>query len=213
VADRRRSRGVGFLKKMRIDINLASRPYEDTGRFWRGWGSALTGLILLTLVLVYSAFTGWWAAAKDRELMRQREQQIAARDREKQNAEALLNRPENASTRDRSQFLNDLFERKAFSWTRVFEDLERVMPAHLHVVSIRPEMSQEHELELQMIVAGESRERALELVRNMEDSRRFQQTQITEESVAVMQTSGDKVQFQISTLYVPEMEIAQRSRR
>jgi type IV pilus assembly protein PilN len=198
---------------MRIDINLASRPYEDTGRFWRAWGSALAGLILLTLVLAYSAFTGWWAAAKDRELMRQREQQIAARDREKQNAEALLNRPENASTRDRSQFLNDLFERKAFSWTRVFEDLERVMPAHLHVVSIRPEMSQEHELELQMIVAGESRERALELVRNMEDSRRFQQTQITEESVAVMQTSGDKVQFQISTLYVPDMEIAQRSSR
>ena len=71
---------------------------------------------------------GWVAARKDRSLIAQREEQIAARDQEKTKAEGILNLPENRSTRDRSQFLNELFRRKAFSWTRVFEDLERVMP-------------------------------------------------------------------------------------
>ncbi len=121
---------------------------------------------------------GWAAARKDRSLIAQREQQIAVRDQEKARAEAILNLPENRTTRDRSQFLNDLFLRKAFSWTEVFEDLERVMPARLHLVSIQPAMAPGNQLEIKMVVAGESRERALELVRKMESSQRFQQTQI-----------------------------------
>ena len=56
------------------------------------------------------------------------------------------------------------------------------------------------------MVAGESRERALELVRNMEDSQRFEQTEIVEENVAALQTPGDNVQFNISALYVPAPE-------
>src|ERR1700683_1356467 len=118
---------------MRLDINLASSPYRDLRSFWLRWGGGLAAVALITMVLVDSAFAGWGAAAKDSDLIHQVQQQIDSRDHERQNAEALLSRRENISIRDRSQFLNDLFERKAFSWTRVFEDLERVMPARLHV--------------------------------------------------------------------------------
>src|SRR5450755_319271 len=193
---------------MRLDINLASAPYEDLRHFWLRWGGLLAVLAVVTLGLVYSALAGWSAAAKDRDLIRQCQQKIASRDQEREKALALLNRPENTSIRDRSQYLNDLFERKAFSWTKVFEDMEHVMPARLHVVSIQPEMSPDHELELKLVVAGESRDRAIELVRNMENSRHFQQTQIEQENVAVQQTPGDNVQFEISALYVPESPTA-----
>jgi type IV pilus assembly protein PilN len=190
---------------MRVDINLATQPYQDARQFWLRWGGALVALSLLTLILVYSALTGWVSARKDRNLIRQREAQIADRDREKTQAETLLNRPENRSTRDRSQFLNELFQRKAFSWTKVFEDLERVMPPRLHVVSIRPEMGSDAGLNIKLVVAGESRERALELVRKMEASQRFQQTRIDQETSEVRQTPGDNVQFDISAVYVPEV--------
>jgi type IV pilus assembly protein PilN len=190
---------------MRVDINLATQPYQDARRFWLRWGGALVALGLLTLILVYSALTGWVSARKDRDLIRQREAQIADRDREKTQAEALLNRPENRSTRDRSQFLNELFQRKSFSWTKVFEDLERVMPPRLHVVSIRPEMGADAGLNIKLVVAGESRERALELVRKMEASQRFQQTRIDQETSEVRQTPGDNVQFDISAVYIPEV--------
>jgi len=196
---------------MRLDINLATSPYEDVRRFWLRWGGLLAGLGIVTLVLVYAALAGWLAAAKDRSLIHQCEQQIATRDKQRQDAEAMLNRPENRSVRDRSEFLNDLFARKAFSWTKVFEDLERVMPAHLHLVSIQPEMSPDHHLALKLVVAGESRERAIELVRNMEDSRRFQQTQIMQENLAGQQTPGDNVQVDISALYIPESAMTMRT--
>jgi type IV pilus assembly protein PilN len=189
---------------MRLDINLATQPYEDVKRFWTRWGTALGWLALLTLVLLYTVFTGWLVAAKDRDLIAKSQQQIQSRERERQTAEAMLNRPENRSTRDRSQFLNELFERKSFSWTKVFADLERVMPARLHLVSIHPEMAPDHQLALKLVVAGESRDRAIELVRQMEDSPHFRDPRIDVEQVMGTQVSGDNVQFEISALYVPE---------
>jgi type IV pilus assembly protein PilN len=189
---------------MRVDINLATRPYEDSGPLWLRWGGALAALGLFTLILLYSTLSGWAAARKDRGLIEQRQQQIAARDLQKAKAEETLNLPANRGTRDRAQFLNDLFLRKAFSWTKVFEDLERVMPARLHVVSIHPEKAPDNQLKIKLVVAGESRDRALELVRKMESSQRFRQTQIEQESTQAGQTPGDNVQFDISALYVPD---------
>jgi len=193
---------------MRIDINLASQRYQDARRFWIRWGGAAAALAIFTLVLAYFAAWGLVTASRDRSLIRQREEQIAQREAQKARAQAILNLPENRSTRDRSQFLNALFQRKSFCWTRVFEDLERVMPPRLHVVSITPEMTTGNQLELKLMVAGESRERALELVRKMETSQRFQETRIDTESAQVGQTQGDNVQFTINAVYVPRAESA-----
>lgn len=186
---------------MRIDINLATQPYEDARQFWLRWGGALAGLGILTALLLYLAVIGLLTARQDRNLIRQRQAQIADRDREKEQAEAMLNRPENRSTRDRSQFLNDLFQRKAFSWTLVFEDLEKIMPARLHVVAIRPETASDNQLALKLVVAGDSRDHALTLVQRMEGSQRFQQTRIDQETALTGQ--ADTVQFEISAVYAP----------
>lgn len=196
---------------MRVDINLATRPYEDSGPLWLRWGGALAALGLFTLILLYSVLSGWAAARKDRSLIEQREQQISARDQQRAKAEETLSLPANRGTRDRAQFLNDLFLRKAFSWTKVFEDLERVMPPRLHVVSIHPEKASDNQLQIKLVVAGESRDRALELVRKMEGSQRFQQTQIEQESTQPGQTPGDNVQFDISALYVPDFADTDRT--
>ena len=45
----------------------------------------------------------------------------------------------------------------------------------------------------------------MELVRKMESSQHFQQTQIQQESNQRGQTPGDNVQFDISAVYVGEM--------
>jgi type IV pilus assembly protein PilN len=192
---------------MQININLATQPYEDSSRFWTYWGTGLALLGLATAMLVFLAGTSFINASKDRGQMSKLQTEIAAYDQDKGRAEAILNQPQNRTLRDRSRFLNELFQRKAFSWTRVFEDLERVMPARLHVVSIHPDMSADNGLEIKLVVAGDSREQALDLVRKMEGSKRFKQTQIESERSEVTATSnGDRVQFDISALYVPSAE-------
>jgi type IV pilus assembly protein PilN len=195
---------------MRVEINLGTRPYEDVRQFWVRWGGALAVLSVLSLLLLAYAAVGWLDASKDRQNIRQYRDQIAKLDQEKATAQAMLNLPQNTDTRDRSAFLNDLFERKAFSWTKVFEDLERVMPAHLHVVSIQPELAPDNRLAIKLVVAGDTRDHALDLVRKMEGSQRFQRTQIDEERSETGQGQGDFVQFDISAFYVPAIEIAGR---
>jgi type IV pilus assembly protein PilN len=201
-----RSRRITLLETMRIDINLATQPYEDSRRFWAYWGSGLGVLALITLVLAYLAIAGFIQATRERAQIAGLQREIAAYDQEKSNAQAMLSQPQNRVVRDQSRFLNDLFQRKAFSWTKVFEDLEQVMPAHLHVVSIQPDMSKENNLEIKLVVAGESREQALDLVRKMEGSQRFKQTQIESERSEVQPTNGDRVLFDLSALYIPSGE-------
>ena len=168
-------------------------------------------LALVTLLLGYMAVSGFIQASRERAKIADLQRGIAAYDQEKGRAEAMLNLPENRIVRDRSRFLNDLFQRKAFSWTKVFEDLERVMPAHLHVVSIHPDMSKDNNLEIKLVVAGESREQALDLVRKMEGSKRFKQTQIESERSETEPVNGDRVRFDISALYIPSAETGEAS--
>ena len=126
---------------MRLDINLASRPYEDARQFWMRWGTAVGALGLLTLILMTLVITGFVNARRDRQAISEKRALIAQRDQLRIQAQRFLNRPKNRTTRDDSEFLNQLIERKAFSWTKVLESLERVMPPRVHVVSISPELN------------------------------------------------------------------------
>jgi len=189
---------------MRLDINLASQPYEDARQFWMRWGTAVGALGLLTLVLLAADITGWLNARRDRSAIAEKRAMIAQRDQLRANAERILNLPENRSTRDQSQFLNDLIERKAFSWTRVLENLEKVMPPRVHLIAINPQLDEDNQLGLKMTVAGDSRDRAIELARRMEESRRFSQTNIISERSEKQSNSSDTEQFDIVAVYIPE---------
>ena len=140
---------------MRLDINLASRPYEDARQFWTRWGTALAAATILTLALIAITISGWRAARADHAQISELKAEIGQRDQIRQQAEDFLNRPENRTTRDESQFLNELIERKGFSWTHVLEDLEKVMPPRIHLVSIHPELDEDNQLSLKMEVAGD----------------------------------------------------------
>jgi len=189
---------------MRLDINLASQPYEDARQFWMRWGTAVGVAGLLTLLLLTLTITGYVNARRDHVAMAEKRALIGDRDRRRADAEEFLNRPENRSTRDSSQFLNQLIERKAFSWTRVLENLEKVMPPRVHLLSISPGLDEDNQLALKMTVAGDSRDRAIELARRMEESGRFAQTNIVQERSTQSTTSSDTEQFDIAAIYIPE---------
>jgi len=185
---------------MRLDINLATRPYEDARKFWSRWGTGVGLLALLTLILLGLVIRGWVNAGRDRQAIAQLQHQIAERDRERASAQAFLELASNRSTRDQSQFLNGLIRRKGFSWTRVFEELERVMPNDLHAVSLRPELNEQNQVELEMKVACQNRAAAVELVHRMEGSKHFQGSQLVQES----QGDAAGVSATVSAIYVPD---------
>lgn len=187
---------------MRLDINLATRPYEDAREFWARWGLGVGALGVLTLFLLGLTVNGWTKAGRDRQDIARLQQQIAQVDTERGQAQARLDLTANRSTRDQSQFLNELIQRKSFSWTRAFEDLERVMPRELHVVSLRPEITDQGQMALQMKVAGDNREAAVELVHRMEGSKHFQDAQLVQEQGAAEGSSS--IIAAVYAIYIPD---------
>ncbi len=190
---------------MRLDINLATHAYEDSRQFWMRWGAGVAVLGLVTLGLLIVSIAGWYEARVDRKKISDLKAQIAQREQVQATAEALLNRPENRAMREKSQYLNDLIARKAFSWTQAIETLERLMPAKIHLVSIAPELNEDNQLAIKMVVAGESSERAFELVRRMEGSKHFRETRI-EGTQETSQPGADGVQVNILAVYVPTLD-------
>jgi type IV pilus assembly protein PilN len=195
---------------MRLNINLASQPYEAARQFRRRIGAVVAALALIAVVLLsYIVYQRIQSRAINQQL-REVGQEIDNLNQEEAHARAILNRPENRDVAEQSEFLNQLFARKALSWTRVFAEMERIMPPDLHVVSMKPEYTKMNDLMLHVVVATGSRDRAVELVRHMEQSNHFRQAEIVAENVTT--SSGDQsagpgnIQFDIATVYLPSAQ-------
>ena len=194
---------------MRFEINLASQPFQDVRRFLLRWGVAALALGVVTVALVYMASAAFFSWRVTEREVNSLQQQIADRDQQKAEIQAFLDRPENRDTRDRAQFLNFLFARKAFSWTEVFTDLEKIMPPRLRVVAIRPAVNNENQLELHLSVSGGARDAVVELAHRLEQSPHFSHAVILTESVQQtesgprQQTRTDSYRFELSANYIP----------
>ena len=196
---------------MRIAINLATEPYQDARRFARFWGLVLGGTALVTALLVYGALANWHTGRVEARTLEGERQILARYEAQEAAAMAILNRPENRDVRTRSELINGLIRRKQFSWTLIFADLERLMPPRLHVLSISPLVDKSNQIIVTMTVAGDSRDRAVELVQNMEKSRSFRYPEVLSESNALNlgQNRGpatDGIRFDIRAQYVPDTE-------
>lgn len=192
---------------MRININLASNPYEAAREYARRLGLVVAGLAVLALGLLgYILHQRSHTRDIDHKIAAVK-QEIASLDAEKAQAQAILNRPQNRDVADQSQFLNELFARKALSWTRVFSEMERLMPANIHVVSMKPEFDRQNQLVLHVVVVTSARDKAVELVRQMEKSPHFRSPQVETENTTGnegnLSAPGGNIQFEIAAVYIP----------
>jgi type IV pilus assembly protein PilN len=192
---------------MRLNINLASQPYEVAQAYRRRMTRIIAALGLIAALLVgYIVYQRRHSRGINQQLAAT-QQQIRSLEAEEAQARAILNKPANRVIADQSDFLNQIFARKSLSWTRICTEMEKIVPAGLHVVSMKPELSKTNDLVLHVIVATDSRDRAVEMVRHMETSSHLRQAQIVAESVTTNSSDqaagGGNIQFDIAAVYVP----------
>lgn len=190
---------------MRLNINLATQPYEDVRKFLAKWGLLTLVLAAATALVVFIAVRNWRDSRSINAQISDLQQKMDALDKDRATAIATLNEPGNKTVADKSRFLNEAIQRKSVSWTRIFMDLEGLMPNGLHVVSIKPEFTKrDNRLGLRLEVGGTSHEKAIELVRRMEESPNFKQaTLVSEQMQTAGQGGGDPVLFEITSIYTP----------
>jgi type IV pilus assembly protein PilN len=157
---------------MRISVNLATRPFVELRPLFARLRIAMAVLALVAVGCFFGLRTLRARAAVATAEMNSLKAQTRAYEKERASNEARMRQPENRGVLERSQFLNALFTRKSFSWTAVMMDLEHVLPPGVQVTSIEPVVSKEGEVSIKLRVVGD-RDRAIQLVRNLETSQRF----------------------------------------
>ena len=174
---------------MRISVNLATRPFVELRPFFLRLRLIMAALAVLGIALgVWAHVVSAKAETQQIEMDRLRNLTIATQNA-KLGTERRMRQPANAAVLDRAQFLNTLFLRKSFSWTAVMMDLEDVLPVGVQVTSIEPAVTVDGAVTIRLRVAGE-RDRAVQLVRNLERSRRVLQPRLGSESAQAKETVG-----------------------
>ena len=157
---------------MRITLNFATRPYADLGRIIKQLRITLAVLAVVAVGLGVFLHALHRKAEAARAHNHSLDSQIARIAQERQGYQQMMQQPNNARVLAKVQALNRLFDEKAFSWTLAMEDLETVLPSRVQVANLEPARSKDGHITLHMRVIG-PRDRGLELVRNLEHSKRF----------------------------------------
>lgn len=176
---------------MKITVNLASKPYVDVR-------SIIKQLRILMAIFLVLALPLWLLLRSERKKAEASTARVEAventvqrLEQQQQSYQALMRQPQNAAVLTQSDFLNSLFRRKAFSWTATMTDLETVLPSGVQVLSIEPEVSPDGEVAIRLRVSG-ARDRAVELVRNLEKSRHFAYPRLAGEALATSTTGPNQ---------------------
>jgi len=178
---------------MRITLNLATRPYADIG-------PALKRLRIAMAVLVVAGIglgLGLRALHQKAEDARATEQlvqsKIDAINRERQGYQDLMRQPANDALLKQVAALNQLFDEKTFSWTLAMEDLETVLPGGVQANTLEPVRDPKTGIiTLKLRVVG-PRDRAVDLVENLEHSKHFLLPIIVGESTESAGGPGEKL--------------------
>jgi type IV pilus assembly protein PilN len=162
-----------------VPINLASEPFRsDRPIIVLGWaaGAVLGGLFLFLSTMAWIQRS---EAADSREALAKARQQLALLNAGQAKLEAEMRDAANAQALEHSLFYNALLQRKGISWTRLFADLEKVMPHNVRLITVRPQVTGDNQVVLDMVVGSQAAEPVIDMLMRLEGSPRFGATAVS----------------------------------
>jgi type IV pilus assembly protein PilN len=160
-------------------INLASQPFRRERARTALLAAVCSVLVLSLIVFTALIFKERRQASELRRTINGERSQLAQLSRVQAQFQGVIGKPGNADVFSKSVFYNELIARRAVSWTRVFEDLGKVMPYNVRLVSLRlPQVAAEdaggtNHVQLDMTVGSEQPQAVLELFKRLQSSGLF----------------------------------------
>ena len=207
---------------MRITLNLATRPYADIGPAIKLLRIAMAVLAVIAIGLGLGLRAFHQQAEEARKTEQQVQSKIDAINRERQGYQELMRQPANAQLLAQATTLNQLIDEKTFSWTLAMEDLETVLPGGVQATTLEPARdSKTGIITLKLRVVG-PRDRAVDLVENLEHSRHFLLPSIVSESTESAGGQGERqeppsasnrVNFELQAQYNPAAALNRKAQQ
>jgi Tfp pilus assembly protein PilN len=184
---------------MNVRLNLATKPLESQRKFF-----VSAGLVALLGSVVFLAL-GWhvYSELRARQDLRMKEQdndrRAALLQSRRRDLDDFFGRAENARLNERAAFVNGIIDEHSFDWTQMFMDLEKTLPAGVHVVSIQPNLEKGH-MFVRLVVGASSDEAKIKFLRAMETSPAFTDVLLLSEHRPA-QGDGDQAVLELNAIY------------
>jgi type IV pilus assembly protein PilN len=186
---------------MRTSFNLATTPLENNRRFIAGSSAlgviALVAMVLLSLHVVH-------ARRANREMRVNLEnvrEQIRVSLRQQEALRNQFKSPQSVEALKRSEFLNALIAERTFPWTKMFSDLEQILPAGVRVISISPQMDKDGKVKVALSVGAVDDEQENKFLTAISSSPVFSDVLPTEENHTQRAGQVDRVLLNLEAHY------------
>ena len=186
-----------------VSVNLASEPFRHDRPFVV---LALTLTVILAGVLAVQTAFGLIERSQRLQLhssIEEIDRQLAKISAEQSQLQSRLRGEGNSETIEYAVFLNQLLMRKGISWTKLFGDLEAVIPYNVRLVSVRPQVSSDNQIVLDMTVACQTTEPVIDMLMKLEGSPLFGATAVT--SWLPPSQSEPLYRYRVNVQYAPKL--------
>lgn len=189
-----------------FDLNLSTRPF----RSYR----LQTLLLSVAVVALVGASVGQFIGFKrDSRLTSQVRGQAQSAQvdadvlgRQINELDAKLSRPEAVDKISEIQFLNGIIARKTFPWTRIFSDLEELMPETVHLISLRPDVADDGTARLHIEVRAKTVDDWVKFAAALQSVPAFDELVVSTEEKRQEIKTGNDVSFSFVVRYHPDKE-------
>jgi len=185
---------------MLLRHNLATKPLETHRRFFVFSSAAAVFAAVLFLALGWHVHSIRKADATFQSQLASTQHRIEVLTAERQSLESFFADPSNARLHDRATFVNTILDARSFNWTRMFMDLERVLPGGVRVLSIEPKQVN-GQAAVKLTVGAVSEEEKQKFLRALEQSGTFSHLQLTNVHALHQESSGDQVILELTVIY------------
>lgn len=189
---------------MKTRFNLATSPLENNRRFIAG-ASALGALAFVALVfLSLHAYRTWRSTRSIREEIARLTERVQAQQQQQEALRREFQSKPVMQTMARSAYLNNLIAERTFPWTKMFADLEHVLPPGVRVISISPGRDKEGNMNVALSMGAEDDAAKLKFLELLQSSRAFSNIQVKSESRpshGIAAAGSDKVLLELEVRY------------
>ncbi len=156
-----------------IHLNLASRPYRD----YRPVYAVVVVLSLLTAFLMLENVDTYYKYIRETESTRAKIAQVEAQARtEKQKEEIARQRVKGldlAKLDQQTRFINAKLAERAFSWSRLLDELESILADDVRLVSVTPTFTEQGPIQLSMNFEAKSGDGMITTINRMNEDPQF----------------------------------------
>lgn len=168
---------------MRIHVNLATEPFRRDRAVLMASSAFAVMLLALLGVLVFLIVSERGRQTETRAGVAKLNADLRKISDEQTRLDATLHQPMNAEVLERSLLLNTLVERKSISWTKLFSDIEGVLPNNVRLIQVRlPQVNTRNEVTLDMEVGAQNPGQVIEFLKRLQESPLFGPTNLSRSS-------------------------------